>query len=152
MSHYLRFLTMWYIVCATSKGTGQPAHMHSLIRAFTSHLNILWVLSYWRNIIRSLKGGCTGSKESTLFKMPHCWKSHVTAQIITFVCFVCLTSQVNSYGHGGTVSSPNHTFFLGKLEQAVNQCFVHILLLVTDNNPSWINSADGRRMILEIIS
>ena len=45
-------------------------------------------------------------------------------------------SQVNSYGHGGTVSSPNHTFFLGKLEQAVNQYFVHILSLVPDNNPS----------------
>ena len=27
----------------------------------------------------SLKGGCTGSAESTLVKMPHCWKSHVTA-------------------------------------------------------------------------
>ena len=25
----------------------------------------------------SLKGGCTGSSESTLVKMPHCWKSHV---------------------------------------------------------------------------
>ena len=29
----------------------------------------------------SLKGGCTGWSESTLVKMPHCWKSHVTAQI-----------------------------------------------------------------------
>ena len=28
------------------------------------------------------------------------------------------------------------TFFLGKLEQAVNQYFVHILSLVTDNNSS----------------
>ena len=27
-------------------------------------------------------------------------------------------------------------FFLGKLEQAVNQYFVHILSIVTDNNPS----------------
>ena len=27
-------------------------------------------------------------------------------------------------------------FFLDKLEQAVNQYFVHILSLVTDNNPS----------------
>ena len=53
------------------------------------------------------------------------------------VCmFCCFTSQVNSYGHGGTVSSPNHTFYLGKLEQAVNQYFVHILSIVTDNNPS----------------
>ena len=30
----------------------------------------------------SLKGGCTGSYECTLVKMPHCWKSHATAQII----------------------------------------------------------------------
>ena len=29
----------------------------------------------------SLKGGCTGSSESTFVKMPHCWKSHVMAQI-----------------------------------------------------------------------
>ena len=28
----------------------------------------------------SLKGGCTGSSESTLVKMTHCWKSHVRAQ------------------------------------------------------------------------
>ena len=28
-----------------------------------------------------LKGGCTGSSESTLVKMPHCWKSHVAAHI-----------------------------------------------------------------------
>ena len=26
----------------------------------------------------SVKGGCTGSPESTLVKMPHCVKSHVT--------------------------------------------------------------------------
>ena len=31
----------------------------------------------------SLKRDCTGSSESTLVKMPHCWKSHVTAQIET---------------------------------------------------------------------
>ena len=27
----------------------------------------------------SVKGGYIGSSESTLVKMPHCWKSHVTA-------------------------------------------------------------------------
>ena len=32
----------------------------------------------------SLKGGCTGSSESTHVKMPHCWKSHVAAQILKF--------------------------------------------------------------------
>ena len=29
----------------------------------------------------SLTGGCKGSSESTLVKMPHCWKSHVAAHI-----------------------------------------------------------------------
>ena len=30
----------------------------------------------------SLKGGCRGSSESTLVKMPHCWKSRVAAQLV----------------------------------------------------------------------
>ena len=29
----------------------------------------------------SLKGGHTGSSESTLVKMSHCWKQHVAAQL-----------------------------------------------------------------------
>ena len=33
----------------------------------------------------SLKGDCTGLSESTLVKMPHCWKSHVTALLFTLV-------------------------------------------------------------------
>ena len=34
---------------------------------------------------------------------------------------------VNSYGHVGTVSSSNHSFYLGKLDYGVNQYFMHIL-------------------------
>ena len=34
----------------------------------------------------SLKGGCTGSSESTLVKMPYCWKSHATALIKMLQC------------------------------------------------------------------
>ena len=39
----------------------------------------------------SLNGGCTGLSESTLFKMPHCWKSHVMAQfkLLVTVAHVC---------------------------------------------------------------
>ena len=33
-----------------------------------------------------LKGGWTGMSESTHVKMPHCWKSHITAHIV--VCFL----------------------------------------------------------------
>ena len=38
-----------------------------------------------------LKEGCTGSSESTHVKMPHCWKSHVTAHFIRF--FVLFLNQ-----------------------------------------------------------
>ena len=33
---------------------------------------------------QSLKGGCIGSSESTLVKMPHCWKSHVMAHMLIY--------------------------------------------------------------------
>ena len=33
----------------------------------------------------SLKGGRTGSSESTLVKLPHFWKSHVTAHLLNHV-------------------------------------------------------------------
>ena len=42
------------MVCGTSKASYQPVHMYSLIRAFANRLNILWVLSYWLNIVWSL--------------------------------------------------------------------------------------------------
>ena len=35
------------VVCATSKGSDGPGHMRSLVKAFASRLNILWLLSYW---------------------------------------------------------------------------------------------------------
>ena len=40
----------------------------------------------------SLKGGCKGSSESTLLKIPHCWKSHVTAQMSFIIC-TCVCMQ-----------------------------------------------------------
>ena len=36
----------------------------------------------------SLKGGCTCSSEPTIVKMPHCWKSHVTAHFTTAAWYV----------------------------------------------------------------
>ena len=39
-----------------------------------------------------LKMDCIGSSESTLVKMPHCWKSRVTAE---FDLFHCLTNQTS---------------------------------------------------------
>ena len=43
-------------------------------------MNIKLLTEYHLEFL-SLKGGFTGSSESTLVKMPHCWKSLVTAQL-----------------------------------------------------------------------
>ena len=56
MSHDMRFPTMLYV---------RPAKPQIRLRVE----------------FLSLKGGSTFSSESTLVKMPHCWKSHVVAQI-----------------------------------------------------------------------
>ena len=46
----------------------------------------------------SLKGGCTGSPESTLVNMPHCWKFHVAAYDIVGVAN---TSAAVTYTRSG---------------------------------------------------
>ena len=61
------------VVCATSKASDQPVHTRvaeysMIVKILTEHH-------------LSLKGGCTGSSESTHDKMPHCWKSRATAQL-----------------------------------------------------------------------
>ena len=56
--------------------------------------------------------------------------------IVCFVCFVALRPKSTSMVIAGRSVHLTTLFFLGKLEQAVNQYFVHILSLVTDNNPS----------------
>ena len=46
----------------------------------------------------SLKGGRTGSSECTLVKMPHCWKSHVMAQLY----FSSVQNRTVSYTNSNT--------------------------------------------------
>ena len=44
----------------------------------------------------SLKGGCTGSSESTNVTMPHCWKSHALAHmslIVSYMMFLLESKQ-----------------------------------------------------------
>ena len=51
------------------------------------------------------------------------------------VVFVSLRPKSKAMVMAGRSAHPT-TLFLGKLEEAINQYFVHILSLVTDNNPS----------------
>ena len=80
----MRFPTMWYVrptkaqtslrICAVRSEPVLGALIFSTVKLLTEHhLEFL-----------SFKRGCTGSSESTLVKIPHCWKSHVEAHLVMF--------------------------------------------------------------------
>ena len=56
--------------------------------------------------------------------------------VYLFVCFVALRPKSTAMVMAGRSVHITIFFFQGKLEQVVNQYFVHILSLVTDSNPS----------------
>ena len=65
------------------------------------------------------------------------------------VClFCCFTPQVNSYGHGGTVSSPNHTFSWASLNKQLTS--TSCTYFACNWQQPFLN--EGRRMTVEIIS
>ena len=43
---------------------------------------IVKLLTEYHVKFQNLKGGCTGSSESAVVKMPHCWKSHALAHLV----------------------------------------------------------------------
>ena len=96
---------IWMLIAsASNQCSDEPAHPRSHARAFAARIHI-----------------CMHVKS---VQQMRCWhlRSFQQRRFRRLFClFCCFTSQVNSYGHCGTVSSPNHTFFLGKLEQAVYQ-------------------------------
>ena len=64
-----------------------------------SDQSLFWSLEYSKSVkllteqyleFLSLTGGYTGLSESTLVKMPHCWKSHAAAHF----CFVTLDHKI----------------------------------------------------------
>ena len=58
----------------------------------------------------SLKGGCTGSSESTLVKMSNCWKSHDTTQLQVYNDLsTCMWRQSTSFGECTIVHTGEHT-------------------------------------------
>ena len=61
-----------------------------------------------------------------------------------FVClFCCLTSQVNSYGHCGTVSSPNHTFSWASLnKQLTSTSCTYFRLQLTTTLLEWFSGRE----------
>ena len=70
----------------------------------------------------SLKEGCTECSESTLIKMPYCWKSHVTAHITMF------STPFSSYNEALIkLSNKNDFKSLLIISQEVQQYLLHNL-------------------------
>ena len=70
------------VLCETSKGSDQ-AYAQSdqslcLSLEYSMSVKLLRRTSFR---VSKLEMGFTSSSESTLVKMPHCWKSHVTAHM-----------------------------------------------------------------------
>ena len=57
----------------------------------------------------SLTGGCTGSSESTLVKLPHCWKSHVTAHLYSSALIQCTVPVIVHRSYQGVTCLSKHT-------------------------------------------
>ena len=89
-----------YLICATSKGSDQPAHTRSLIKAFACRLNILQVLSYWPTSfgVSKLKRRLQRLVRVYTCQMPHCWKSHAAAQISFQLTMHLLCSESLHFG------------------------------------------------------
>ena len=69
-------IRVWYV---------RPANPQISLRSAQSDQSLCLSLEYSMNVklvteqhfeFLSLKGGCTGSSQSTIIKMPHYWKSH----------------------------------------------------------------------------
>ena len=72
MTSDMRFPTMSYV---------RPAKAQTSLRIRADYYISVKLLIELYLVFLSLTGGCAGSFESTLVKLAHCWKSHVTVQI-----------------------------------------------------------------------
>ena len=123
MSHDKRFPTMWYVrltkpqvslrIRAVWSGPMLVAYFMRVKLLTEHHLEFL-----------ILKGGCTGSSESTLVKIPHCWKSHVAAQIILF--------QDNKHRHT-LIMSPDASY-LEHQQRHEEEKLQHCISALTDDD------------------
>ena len=112
MTQCIRFPTIRYV---------RPAkpQINLRIRAVWSEpLIVAWVFydcyaTDWTPFgVSSLKGCCRGSSESTHVKMPHCWKSHDTAQIWYPLIYCSTYFQAHSHPIISFSFRPQHYFLL----------------------------------------
>ena len=73
---------MWYVGPAKAQTSLRIAQSDQSLCLSLEYSMTVKLLTEHQLEFLSLKGGCTGSSESILVKMPHCWKSHVTAHLL----------------------------------------------------------------------
>ena len=91
MNRDMKFPRIWYVRPAkpqislrSDQSLCQSLEYYMTVKLLTEHK-----LHHFEFL--SLKAGCTGLSESTLVKMIHCWKSHVTAHM-------CLMAFARNHG------------------------------------------------------
>ena len=80
----------------------------------------------------SWKGGCTGSSESTLVKIPHCWKSHVGAQLLSHIGYTCICVYHN---YSGTLNTFRHAMPFKQSKSNIQR--IHCLNQFFLSNVKW---------------
>ena len=76
----MRIPTMWDMYVRPAKAQIACAQTdQSLCWSLEYYLTVKLVIKHHFEFL-TFKGGYTGSSESTLIKMPHCWKSNVEAK------------------------------------------------------------------------
>ena len=98
-------------------------HVTNALRAGTSWYEKMRDVTSLKLFSRTL----VNSDDITRAHLNKPWKIKLMQFIHVFWFGLLLYVPVNSYGRAGTAGLPNHTFFLGKLNQAVNKYFLHIL-------------------------
>ena len=83
----MRFPTLWYVRPAKPQINLRIAQSDQSLCKWLEHSMTVRLLPEQHLEFLSLNGGCTGSSEFTLVKIPHCWKPQVMAHMdLVSVC------------------------------------------------------------------
>ena len=147
----------WLIpVCAYA----QPVHSICLSLEYSRSVKLL---NEHHLEILSLKESCKGSSESTLVKMPLCWKSYVTAQLIlcTYCVFFHMSAQIHAFcfatycpfvsnGYDYPLCFRQYLFWL-KPTSALVYCYFILLLYFPLTTGTVLEASKGRAYYMYIL-
>ena len=96
---------------------------------------IEWLYKWWKSVLYRPTADVDLSNSGHFIR--HKWEIKDDLYPNKKLYDLLFYAPVSSYGHVGTVSSPNKAWTSG------NKDLVHILLPFPDSNPSWMNQRNG---------